>query len=277
VSPRRRRPRLAPGAWLLFALLGAGRASAFEPLCSLPLVAGNSWTYGSNGSTAVTTVLPDRESIDGELAWPLETTGTDSGVEYLTNDPEGLRYHGLLVPAGYLDALVVFDPPLLVSPVSTAIPSTYKSSGSALFQLPGLPDQMLSYRATAKLLRTESVTVPAGTFDALRLQLAFSVSGSVQGKSLSLKSNSTLWLAEDVGKVKEAGSAFGQSFGDELVSYDVAYDGLPCPEPARGAAAASGVLALAALAASPRRRDRTDREPRPPVRSRYHRLGRSNR
>jgi hypothetical protein len=57
------------------------------------------------------------------------------------------------------------------------------------------------------LVASESVTVPAGTFDAIKLMRVSSSQGAVK----------TYWFAKNVGKVKEEGGQL-----EELESYEVA-------------------------------------------------------
>ena len=80
-----------------------------------------------------------------------------------------------------------------------------------------------------KALGNESVTVPAGTFDALKIQVdtTLNISVSVQGISVPVKFSGsyTYWFVKDVGWVKASGtgSVSGTSFSEtiELQSYNI--------------------------------------------------------
>ena len=78
-------------------------------------------------------------------------------------------------------------------------------------------------------LGNESVTVPAGTFDALKIQIdtTLNISVSVQGISVpvTFSGSYTYWFVKDVGWVKASGtgSVSGTSFNEtiELQSYNI--------------------------------------------------------
>ena len=64
----------------------------------------------------------------------------------------------------------------------------------------------------------ETVTVPAGTFEALKIEQ----SGSMTMMGQEILTQGTLWYAEGVGNVKaETGMAEGERFLIQLVSYDI--------------------------------------------------------
>lgn len=71
----------------------------------------------------------------------------------------------------------------------------------------------------------ENVTVPAGTFDAMKItvhavvQMTETLLG--QSHSSSIPSDSTLWYAPGIGEIKAAGSALGLDGSTELVSYKI--------------------------------------------------------
>jgi hypothetical protein len=76
---------------------------------------------------------------------------------------------------------------------------------------------------------TESVTVPAGTFEALKIEtnVTLNISASFAGITLpvTFSGEYTYWFAQDVGWVKAtgAGNVLGNSFTEtiELQSYNV--------------------------------------------------------
>jgi hypothetical protein len=225
------------------------RAQTFEPLDFLPLAPGNVWTYDVDGSESAIEVLPEMEEIGGELAWLLVPTSDDflDTGQYLTNDGSGLRFHGLEIAIGPADVTVEFDPPILLAPATAPIPSTYESEGDAIFHLVGL-DPELSYQATSRIVGVEPVDVPAGTFDAVRLELEFQIGGEILGQGFDLTGSSTQWLATGVGRVRSIDVLDDDTTEAELVSFAV-------PEPdARllGGAAIGALLSLGRLGASRR-------------------------
>lgn len=215
-----------------------------EAICFFPLVAGNVWTYDFGGWQG-TLEVGNPEWVGGVLTWPV---WSDDTVEYFSNDDLGLRYHAPFLTVDFTDVLVRFDPPISLSLASASIPSTRETQGDAIFEISSLPDQVLSYDASARLVQTEMVTTPAGIFEAVRLRLQFRVWGQIGDQGVDIASETLLFLAKDVGKVMESGSVLGEPIDSSLVSYDVSYDGLPCPEPAGGTAAGAAALTIAALA-----------------------------
>lgn len=64
----------------------------------------------------------------------------------------------------------------------------------------------------------ETITVPAGTFEALRIEQ----NGSMNMMGQEILTQGTLWYAQGVGSVKsESGLAAGEQFLIQLVSYDI--------------------------------------------------------
>jgi hypothetical protein len=225
---------LASAAALLVSLAWPGAAASFEPASYLPFSQCRSWTYD------VGEILPEPADFGGESVWLLEPTGDGflHRGEYFTNDALGLRYHGVLVEISGLVIPVQLDPPILLSPATTSISTTHDSSGTATFLVGGGNDPVLDYEATSRLLPAQQVTVPAGSFDAVQLELDFEISGELGGQQVSIDGGGTWWLADGVGKVR----SFENVAGDELQTELIAYD---CPEPS---AAASTTLLLAVLA-----------------------------
>lgn len=227
----------------LSSALWSGGASAFEPMGSFPLAGGNAWTYDAGGVLGTIEVQPEPEYIEAELAWllaPREDIFLNTG-EYLTNDASGFRYHGVQVQFGFSTAVFAFDPPILLSPASTQIPSTHPSSGDAIRRVSGT-HFVLSYDATSRLVSMETAVVPAGTFSALRMQLDLTIYGNLPVQPLPpLTSAGTLWFAEGVGKVKESSRFDGNTIQAELVSYVLV------PEPGVGERTAAIIVGLGAL------------------------------
>jgi hypothetical protein len=87
-------------------------------------------------------------------------------------------------------------------------------------------DQQTVTTQTFTAVAMESVTVPAGTFNAMRITVHANVhfTNTLMGQSRSsdVSSDSTLWYAPDVGEVKASGTAFSALTGStELVSYKI--------------------------------------------------------
>jgi hypothetical protein len=225
--PRSCIPLIALLAW-------SGPAAGFEPATYLPLGQCSSWTYD------VDQILPEQAEFGGEPVWLLKPVG--EGFlhlgEYFTNDALGLRYHGVLVEIEGLVIPVELDPPILLSPASTPISTTHGSEGTATFRVGGTNDPVLDYEATSRLLPEQQVTVPAGTFDAIQLELDFEISGELAGQQVSIDGGGTWWLADGVGKVRSFETVAGDELQTQLVSYD-------CPEPTAAVSATAVLLVFA--------------------------------
>ena len=60
----------------------------------------------------------------------------------------------------------------------------------------------ITFEGTGTPMRTQSVTVPAGTFNALKVKVHLTITGSSDGLSIVTTSDSTEYLVENVGIVK---------------------------------------------------------------------------
>jgi hypothetical protein len=191
----------------------------------LPFQAGNSWTYrvSDDGvvTTKVTTIGPALEPVGGigphkdDLAFKVETRkGTDGMDETISwqaqLDDKVVRYReqSFSAKTGDLELEEHWDPYKLHVDESSA----HRITGAAWVEayvetkLPvGEPASSAEQRDPWTVdIALQSVTVPAGTFDAVVLQKA-------GGSNLK-----TYWYVPGIGKVKETG---GQT--EELVSFQL--------------------------------------------------------
>jgi hypothetical protein len=194
------------------------------PLALLPWAAGNSWTYRvtdkDEGVTEKVTTIGDEETIGGdgphadEKAFKVETKkgAMDQTISWQRDlDGKIVRMRELSYSAktGELELEEYWDPYKL------HIDGTAEHLKAGATWLEEYDETKVPAGASASTAVardrwsvdsvSESVTVPAGTFDAIVLQKA-------GGSNLK-----TYWYVPGVGKVKETG---GQT--EELVSYKVA-------------------------------------------------------
>jgi subtilisin-like proprotein convertase family protein len=162
---------------------------------------GSAWAYQKNpGGSFTTTVLPGTVSVNGVPTKVFEDS--DTGVrEFYTSDANGVRLHqefqpNVVIPnIGTVDLTVTFSPPIQVANEETGVGQTVNSSGTARTNsLPVAGVLQLPYSASFHIDDLETVTVPAGTFDVVRLGGTLTLNGQT--------SSSTNFLARNVGLVK---------------------------------------------------------------------------
>jgi len=161
-----------------------------------PLQTGNSWTYLNNGSTHNTlTVLSGTANVNGLATKQLRNSYGD--LTYYSNDANGLRLHK---EADASDS-ATYNPPIKHTHSKINIGDTIPSSGTATFYFAEYGTFTLSYTATARVLATESVTVPLDTFQAIKIELSIRFTGTIQGTPIDLSQVETIWTAKHLGPV----------------------------------------------------------------------------
>jgi hypothetical protein len=193
----------------------------------LPLATGNSWTYrvtdGDDVETKIQTV-GELEPVGGSgpnasvVAFRMTTRrGTDGSNE--TVSYQGLvgsrvvryREQAFNASTGDLDIEEYWDPyKLRIDQADEALEdtATFLETYDETKLVPGEePTTATRDDRWILLAASEMVTVPAGTFEAVKLSRVSSSQGAVK----------TYWFAENVGKVKEDGGQL-----EELESYEVA-------------------------------------------------------
>ena len=192
----------------------------------LPLAAGNRWTYRvTNGDDMETKnqVVGELEPVGGSgpnasvMAFRMTTTrgvnGTNETVSWqAVVGARVVRYReqAFNATSGMLDIEEHWDPyKLRVDQAEefTGDGASFLESYDETKLVPGTESTTATRgdRWTV-LAASESVTVPAGTFDAIKLMRVSSSQGAVK----------TYWFVENVGKVKEEGGQL-----EELESYEV--------------------------------------------------------
>ncbi len=168
-----------------------------------PVTSGYDWTYQRNDGSGVTqTVQPGTFMING--AGTKLFQGTDGSQAYLTNDGDGLREHREYVLLSSLPpTTLTFAPPFKYAEAQMILGQSLSSSGVAQFDISGYGTYFLNYSGNSTLQSVESVTVPKGTFEALRFQMTLTVEGYVNWQYLNVTENQTIWVAQNLGVVKQ--------------------------------------------------------------------------
>ena len=227
------------------ALAGEARAS-FTADNYQPLAAGAEWVYLENG-TLVTEMV---QAAAAPADWVVETSGgPNSGAqsEILVNAAgifETRRWHPSLVSLEFTD-------PLLLLPAVFEIGTSVSGNGSVLWLLPGATVPLpLNYFFTLDVVAEEQVIVPAGTFNAVRVDMTFDIPGFGGGIYAAppapelqagiggtvFEGDGSDWYAPGVGLVQSLRND-GESFSSQLVSSNL-FEPENEPPDCSGAAAA---------------------------------------
>jgi hypothetical protein len=189
-----------------------------------PLLSGDQWVNrfdGDSGVTATTTVLPGTVWVNGVATKAREEQGPDGRlVDYMTNDANGIRLHKVDVNGD----TITFNPPILLGHASSTLGVEMLSSGAATLYLPGYGSYRLGYTSAAKAVSVVSATSPAGTYDTVRLDWTFTVSGRVQNQPFSETEGASLFLARYIGPVRQVIGGTGATETMELVSAFIDHD-----------------------------------------------------
>jgi hypothetical protein len=203
-----------------------------------PVTTGSSWFYQAR-SSGPGAPPPSRSrvevtgvrQVDGATvavfsAVPLDGQGTASEA-LLEKGPGGLVIHAgpeVGRPASQLYPQLLVPFPLVAGTSLEQVSCTGLDSGSDLDG--DGRNERLDARGTVKVVGEESVTTPAGTFTAMRvdLQLTLTLRGSL-GQTATTEGTESDWLAPGVGLVRSTSSTFDGLFTDEteevLLGYDV--------------------------------------------------------
>jgi hypothetical protein len=188
-----------------------------------PVVAGSTWSYSGTGVTGAYSFVdtlgdagPDGFTLTADF-------GDVTRVQAWSCTPEGLV--ALDYPGSAADASVSSGSSALVMETTdvsgVTLPSDLAPGRTWMqtYQLQGqqtLPDgEVAPFTGTATYQATaggiESVTVPAGTFDALRVERSLSMNGNIQLQGVDVplvfSGEETVHFAEGVGMIRSDGTA----------------------------------------------------------------------
>jgi hypothetical protein len=184
-----------------------------------PLLPGASWLYDivEDGKKTTETQTVSRRATTFKGKQVYETTSKRPG-EDKDVDVEGIGPHGesILYQVKDEDGPMTFDPPI-ATPAAMKVGQHVHLQGKVVAYLD-------SYRLTGTYsididaLRTQRVTVRAGTFRTLKLRAALAVSLSHHGSGLDLvmtaTGTDTDWVAKGVGSVKGISTFHAEADGN---------------------------------------------------------------
>jgi hypothetical protein len=190
------------GLVLFSVSLGRAQAAVITPSDYFPLVDDNSWTYIVDNSYSDTLrVLTGTTLVNGVATKGLEDSFGE--ILYATSDSNGVREHRDDDPSPPASSGVFSPPAVLVGPAPN-MPDTFNSSGTATLSIPAISPTpfVLSYTTTSAVQAFETITVPAGTFKTVRVQLTLRIFGNVAGNPVDDTTTETYWVARFIGPVK---------------------------------------------------------------------------
>ena len=207
-----------------------------------PISTGNVWQYqvNSNSENIITeTALQDvRLYEDGYLGVDMIPVADDfplfQTTTYYVKDEYGPPFHSMGIARLISDGdQYTFSPAIPVIDTDTGSVNVNLKllidGGTVGLRLASNPDENvgLSYTSLATVTAIdEMVTVPAGTFSTVKVELQVTLNGVIPGEGplVDATENRVYWLAEGVGVVKKTISSDGETDEFELVSYVVDSD-----------------------------------------------------
>ena len=202
---------------LYFCLLAflATRALAFSTAPYLPLADGNSWTYQTNGVSGTRTVQPGSYYINSVATKLIQYSEGDQ--RYMSNDANGIREHKAYTPPsyvaglGYVSETDVFSPPIRFANANANIGDYAPLSGTVTVTLGGNAPFILNYAGSSSVIGYESVTVPTGTYNALKISGSISFYGYFNGNYVSGSETEVFWVVPTLGVVRNDTTVNGGS------------------------------------------------------------------
>lgn len=165
-----------------------------------PLPDGASWTY-TNDKTA--TVVAGTTTINGAVTRQVQDEVDNA--RFYTNNSNGLKLHRdqFFSNPGY--DIETFQPPIDLLGAEFCAGQQIESGGKADVTIYGFGSNTMNYSATTSVVGAELVTVPAGTFNAVKVVSTRHISGFLIPDVIYLSYNRTLtlWLVKGIGIVKE--------------------------------------------------------------------------
>lgn len=168
----------------------------------LPLADGNSWTYSVDGfSISTRTVLPGATLINGRATKAMQDS--DGLIDYFTSDANGIREYGEFDPSPPAGT-VTFSPPIVHVRGISPVPDEITNAGTVSLSFPDISAVpfVFNYTDTPVVEAFETIAVPAGSFNTLRVQDTLRIFGTSQGVAFDETIVEANWAARLIGVVQ---------------------------------------------------------------------------
>lgn len=205
----------------VFLLRPIGETCSFNAQEYFPLHPGNQATYIVNDAYLHTASVPDYTvNVNSLPTRPIPVF--PDVTEYYTNDENGLRMHRRDYSYG---EIVVLNTPITMTAPQASVGQTFNTNGIQTNTIPGLGVFNLNYNATSSIEAVEPVSVPLGTFTAIRVRVTVRTTGVVLGIPIDQTITATLWVAQHYGPVRriDTDPSFG-TFDGKLVAVTIDTD-----------------------------------------------------
>lgn len=183
-----------------------------------PLVDGDTWTFSTNEGEVHLTAGPGSRIINGIVTNILSESRDEARSYYTINN--GLQLHGF----ESIEGSMFLSPAMTILPNNGDFNQAVSGGGTIRMSLPGFPDLNLTYSSSSNVTSVEVVTVPAGTFRAIRVRHILTITGVVNGRWLYLVEDTQTWLAKNIGTVKETNTIDNDTSTYELTSFFIDHD-----------------------------------------------------
>lgn len=191
----------------------------------LPVVEGASWTYDfttSSGTVPLTQTISDVGS-DGflmmtdnpDISFAITWKCSQQGLYWLQST--GGMFAGVFQSAAGTGTVETLSYAGVSIPTNVHVGDSWSTDEEITANAFGV-NETFTIHTDYRAVGMETVTVPAGTFDALRVDME----ASNDSQTLPVTIQGSTWFAADIGQVKNAGVANGNITSDEeLTSYSI--------------------------------------------------------
>jgi YVTN family beta-propeller protein len=205
------------------------RDANFAAADFFPLVPGSEWKYLANGLLSYSVKVPFESLLINNTATQVLKSQINNGKQYFSNDARGIMLHRLYVPNfnipgyGKKNVTLTASPPIAFATEGAEIGQVFNSIGSFRVSVSGLGANTVPYSASYALLGNEFVSVPAGSFETVKLQGAIYIGGQ-------FATPNTYYLAKGIGIVKmEADGNISELQSTNVAVRDLAITGINPP------------------------------------------------
>lgn len=141
-----------------------------------PLAQGSEWQLLANGAYPFVCQIPFSSVVVNHTRTQTLTCQTDGSKQNYTSDAQGIRLHRIYYPKLHIQRLgtrkasMVANLPIIMSEANAVIGQSFYSSGEFKASILGIGSTAIPYSATHTVLGYDTITVPAGTFEVIKLE-----------------------------------------------------------------------------------------------------------